>query len=131
MARRPTPRSRHAGLSLVEVVVAVAVLGVGILALAGATNAVARLAREHRASADAALVAGSRVERERALAGAAEPCPRAPGHAGASGGRREEWSPVAGDPRLLRVVVRSPPPGARADTLVAHLPCPGEHPPAP
>jgi prepilin-type N-terminal cleavage/methylation domain-containing protein len=109
------------GFSLVEVVVAVVVLAVGILALAGTSGAIARMAGLGRHASASAFVAAERLERLRAA-----PCPPGGAAGSASAGRYlERWSVTPDGPgRLLRVIV-SYDDGrrARADTYETRTTC--------
>src|SRR5437762_2273752 len=84
-------RRRRRGFALAEVVVALAMLAVGLLALAGSTAALLRADSAARATAGAAGLIADRVERVTAAA------------CGAAGGTRldrayeERWQTVAAD----------------------------------
>ena len=109
------------GSSLAEVVVAVVLLAVGILALTGTSGAIARMSGLGRHASASAMLAASRLERLRA-----EPCPPGAAAGSAAAGRfREEWSSLpAGAARALRVIV-SYDDGrrARADTYETRSRC--------
>ncbi len=105
-------RTRH-GTSLVELIVALTLLGVGALALAGTGALALRLSAEARRQASAARLAHSRIERLRSAC-----APAAAGAATSPEGIEERWSVAADGP--LRVIVDSlvVPAHRGADTLV-------------
>jgi prepilin-type N-terminal cleavage/methylation domain-containing protein len=117
-----------AGLTLVEVTVAVVILGVGISALAGSFALVTRMIGRGRVQSRAALLAASRMEQLRLAAGST---PRCISVAFADGGplstqsvtERWELGP-AGAVRQVRVIVSYPVPGgAHVDTLQTRIDC--------
>ena len=109
------------GSSLVEVVVAVVIFGVGVLALTGTSGAVARMTGLGRHASASAILASSRLERLRAA-----PCPPGATAGSASAGQYgEQWTATpAGIGRVLRVIV-SYDDGrrARADTYETRSKC--------
>lgn len=117
------------GLTLVEVMVAVVILGVGISALAGSFALVTRMIGRGRVQSRAALLAASRMEQLRLAAGST--APRCISVAFADGGplstqsvtERWELGP-AGAVRQVRVIVSYPVPGgAHVDTLETRIDC--------
>jgi Tfp pilus assembly protein PilV len=109
------------GSSLVEVVVAVVLFSVGILALTGTSGAVARMTGLGRHASASATLGSSRLERLRAA-----PClPSATTGSASTGRFREQWTATpAGAGRELRVIV-SYDDGrrARADTYETRAMC--------
>lgn len=109
------------GSSLVEVVVAVVLLSVGILALTGTSGAIARMTGLGRHASASAILASSRLERLRAA-----PClPGVTAGSAPAGRFREQWTATpAGTGRALRVIV-SYDDGrrARADTYETRSKC--------
>jgi prepilin-type N-terminal cleavage/methylation domain-containing protein len=112
---------RTLGFTLVEVVVAVVVLAVGLLALAGTSGAIARMAGLARQAGASAVLAESRLERLRAA-----PCAiGAVAGSAFAGAYREQWTAAPdGAGRALRVIV-SYEDGrrARADTYETRSTC--------
>ena len=99
----------RSGFTLTEVLIAVVVLGVGILALAGAFGGAARMIGRGKVETRAAQVASRRME---ALRLAAASPPRCTATAFSSGGPAihdgvtESWVvPVTGRLRMVRVTV--------------------------
>ena len=97
------------GLTLVEVLVAIVVLGIGIMALAGGSSMVTRMIGRGKVETRAAQVASRRME---ALRLAAASPPRCTATAFSSGGPAihdgvtESWVvPVTGRLRMVRVTV--------------------------
>jgi prepilin-type N-terminal cleavage/methylation domain-containing protein len=97
------------GLTLVEVLVAIVVLGIGIVALTGGSSMVTRMIGRGKVETRAAQVASRRME---ALRLAAANSPRCTAAAFSSGGPAihdgvtESWVvPAAGRLRLVRVTV--------------------------
>ena len=89
--RRQTMRKaahRRAGVTIIEVIVAVMVLTIGVLGLAGSAAIVTRMMGSAEIQSDAASVAASRFETLRGTR-----CPVASGSA-SSGGIAERWSAV-------------------------------------
>jgi Tfp pilus assembly protein PilV len=109
------------GSSLVEVIAAVVVLAVGILALTGTSGAIARMTGMGRRASASAALASSRFDRLRAA-----PClPGALAGSASVARYREQWTATpAGSARLLRVIV-SYDDGrrARADTYETRSRC--------
>jgi prepilin-type N-terminal cleavage/methylation domain-containing protein len=98
------------GLTLVEVLVAIVVLGIGIVALAGGSSMVTRMIARGKVETHAAQMASRRMEALRLAAGSSSP--RCTAAAFASGGPAihdgitESWVvPTAGKLRLVRVTV--------------------------
>lgn len=115
------------GFTLLEVMLALLVLTVGLLALAGTLGPTARMSGEGRARGRIAVVLESRLDRMRAQLLLAAPACVAPG----SGTLRhpdgvvESWSATlrAG---LIEVQAQAQLPGRtrKPDSLVSRLPCP-------
>ena len=95
------------GFSLIEVVVAMVILTVGVLALAASAGAISRLSAEGGRSSEAATVASSRLERLRATT-----CANMVSGSATSGPISEVW----------RVTTPSAAPFAREITLVVSYP---------
>jgi prepilin-type N-terminal cleavage/methylation domain-containing protein len=98
------------GLTLIEVLIAIVVLGVGILALTGGSSMVTRMIGHGKVETRAAQVASRRMEVLRLAAAASSP--RCTAAAFSSGGPAihdgvsESWVvPAAGRLRLVRVTV--------------------------
>lgn len=79
-------RQRRAGFTIVEVVVAVMILSVGVLGLAGAAAIVTRMMGASEMQSDASTVAAARFETLRGTR-----CPLASGSA-SSAGINERWT---------------------------------------
>jgi len=98
------------GFTLVEVLVAILVLGVGVLALVGTSAGVTRMIGRGKVETRAAQAASSRMEMLRLAASASSPPCSGPGFASGgpvlSGGMAESWRvPPAGRVRQVRVTV--------------------------
>jgi prepilin-type N-terminal cleavage/methylation domain-containing protein len=98
------------GLTLIEVLIALVVLGVGILALSGSSSLVTRMIGRGKVETQAALAASRRVEMLRAAAGSTVPRCAAPSFASGGpvidGGLRESWSVSSTSKvRSVRVVI--------------------------
>lgn len=98
------------GLTLIEVLVAIVVLGIGIVALAGGSSMITRMIGRGKLETHAAHVASRRMEALRLAA--ASSSPRCTDAAFASGGPAihdgitESWVvPAAGKLRMVRVTV--------------------------
>jgi len=117
------------GLTLVEVMVAVVIVGIGIGALAGSSALVTRMIGRGRIQSRAAQVAASRMEQLRHEAGST--APRCTSVAFGDGGPlstqgvTERWEVgSAGAIRQVRVIVSFPiPGGTHADTLQTRIDC--------
>jgi prepilin-type N-terminal cleavage/methylation domain-containing protein len=94
----------RSGISLLEVMVAVTVLGVGLLALAAATASFTRFDRDAAWEARAAAIAHDRLERLAASCVAASGTATAPGLV-------ERWRSVGTGPTALASVTVATPPG--------------------
>lgn len=118
MRRRPL--HPEAGFTLVEVIVALVLLTIGVLGLAGVARSVTRLTSESLRLTTATALAGARVEQLRAGR-----CAGATSGSAATGAYTEEWSSGAGGAaRAVRVSVTYPaPPRLRTRTLVAVIAC--------
>jgi prepilin-type N-terminal cleavage/methylation domain-containing protein len=98
------------GVTLVEVLIAITVLGMGILALTGSSALVTRMIGRGKVETEAALRAARRVEMLRARAGSTTPRCLAPDFAGGgpvnSDALSESWTvSVSGPLRTVRVSV--------------------------
>jgi len=116
------------GISLIEVVVALLLLAVGVLAYAGSAALVTRLTAQGRAETVAARIATSRVEHLVDWARATSPTcldPRLAAGSARYGVFRERWQATgSGSARSLQVVVEYPRPRGRgADTTLGLLGC--------
>jgi prepilin-type N-terminal cleavage/methylation domain-containing protein len=117
------------GLSLVEVIVALVILGVGVGALAGSFALVTRMVGRGAMQSRAAQLAASRLERLRLVASST--VPRCIAVAFANGGPlssqavTERWEVGSGGPiRQVGVIVSYPiPGGTHAETLYTRLDC--------
>jgi type IV pilus modification protein PilV len=118
MRRRPP--HPHEGFTLVEVIVALVLLTIGVLGLAGVARSVTRLTTESLRLTTAAVLAGSRVEQLRAGG-----CVGALSGTAVTGAYAESWSASgAGAARAVRVTVTYPaPPGLRMRALAAVIAC--------
>jgi prepilin-type N-terminal cleavage/methylation domain-containing protein len=108
------------GVTLIELIVAVTVLAVGVLAVAGSAPPLARLVRWGGVRAAAAEAAGAAIETARGAG-----CDAGAGGASAGHGMRLSWS-LAGSGELRQMTVVATYPwgsGARSDTFVAAIPC--------
>jgi prepilin-type N-terminal cleavage/methylation domain-containing protein len=122
-------RQSSSGFTLVEVLVALVVLGIGILALTGSSSLVTRMIGEGKVETQAALAASGRLERLRLAAGATVPrCTSADFTSGgpiSEGRLTQSWTvEPAGSLRRVRVTVtyltiR----GNRSATLESAIPC--------
>ena len=102
-------RSRS-GLTLVEVLIAVVVLAIGLVALAGGSGLVTRMIGRGKVETRAALAASRRMEAIRLAAYSTTPRCTAPAFASGGpvidGGVSESWVvPQAGQVRRVRVTV--------------------------
>jgi prepilin-type N-terminal cleavage/methylation domain-containing protein len=98
------------GFTLIEILVAVLVLGVGIIALVGSSAGVTRMIGRGKIETRAAQAASSRMETLRLAASAGAPRCSDPGFASGgpvlAGGMTESWLvPLAGKVRKVRVTV--------------------------
>ena len=115
------------GFTLIEVLIALALLGTGILSLAGSVTIVTRLVDGGGAATRAAFVALARIEAVRGVLAAGTTCP-GPGTSGGptqATGVTESWAASAG-PSSLTVVVEVVRWNGRrqsTDTLGTVVPC--------
>lgn len=117
------------GFTVAEVLVAVAVLSVGILALAGSAALTSRMVGRGRHATSAGLAAATRIERLRHIAFSTEPsCSsvewRSDSTVGA--GFSESWEILdrAGPVRRVLLVLRSRhPTGPRSDSVLTAILC--------
>ena len=103
-------RHSSTGMTLVEVLIALIVLGIGIVALAGSSSMVTRMIGRGKAETHAALAASRRMETLRSAARSTTPRCTAPSFASGGptlvDGARESWVvPSAGALRRVRVTV--------------------------
>jgi prepilin-type N-terminal cleavage/methylation domain-containing protein len=121
-------RAASSGFTLLEVLIALLLVTVGLLGLAGTLGPIAALAGEGRAHGRAALALASRADSLRAVLRAGAPACIAPpaGTWQRSDGLLEQWSAVdMGGVIEVRIVAAVP--ALRhgvPDTLVTRLPCP-------
>ena len=122
--RRSSP-----GFTLIEVLVALIVLGVGVLALTGSSSLVTRMIGRGKVETQAALAASRRLEALRLAAAATDPrCTSAEFSSGgpvSQGRLTESWSvsPI-GSPRRVRVTVTYlTVRGSRSAVLESAIPC--------
>ncbi len=109
------------GFTITEVVVAVVVLGVGLVALAASSGLAARLMNLGELEARAAIAAGEHLDLL-----ASVPCVQITAGAAQHGRLLVEWSvesALGGATRSVTILVHDPT-GLRADTLVAQRLCP-------
>ncbi len=117
------------GFTVVEALLAMVVLSVGLLALAGSAALTTRMLGRGAGATRAALAAAGRIERLRVIAHSTIPtCTSADWRGGSEGGAglTEAWElPVAAGPaRLARIVLYSRhPAGTSVDTVVAGFLC--------
>jgi prepilin-type N-terminal cleavage/methylation domain-containing protein len=117
------------GFTLIEVLVAVLVLGVGIIALVGTSAGVTRMIGRGKIETRAAQAASSRMETLRLAAAATSPRCSDPGFASGgpvlTGGMAESWIvPPTGTVRRIRVIVTYlTPRGTREAALETALTC--------
>jgi prepilin-type N-terminal cleavage/methylation domain-containing protein len=119
----------RSGFTLVEVLIAVVVLGIGVVALAGSSATVTRMVGRGKQETRAAQVAARRIETLR-LAGLST-SPRCTAGTFANGGPQvtdgitESWIvPAAGDLRTISVTVTHPTvKGTHTDVLTTTIEC--------
>ncbi len=123
-------RPREQGFTLIEIMIALVLLVVGVMALAGSSAMVTRMIGQGRASTLVGQLAGSRAEWLRQLAASTSPaCGSAMLRSGSSnsGGVAEEWTVLgaAGEPlREARLTYAyRVPRGIRSDTVSLTLLC--------
>jgi prepilin-type N-terminal cleavage/methylation domain-containing protein len=107
---RAAIKDSRAGLTLIEILLAIVVLGVGIVALAGGSSMVTRMIGRGKVETVAAQVASRRIEILRLAAAATSPRCTAPAFAGGGpdfhDGVSESWVvPSQGKLRMVRVTV--------------------------
>lgn len=116
-------RYTERGFSLIEILVALTILSVGLLGLAGASATVTRLLGDGRWSTVASSHASERIELLRAAAGDSASCGSlSAGSATLPGGLLERWTISPGVHSVVAEVIIS---GrrTRVDTLSAVIPC--------
>ena len=119
------PRRVLSGFTLVEMMVALVVLGLGITLLAGVAARSTRLIHRGRKDLAAAVTMTDRLERLRASVLAAGCGTAAGGTAVLPGGRREVWAVFrqAGSARLVDSIVPSGADSDAAAVLGTTVPC--------
>jgi hypothetical protein len=116
-------------LTIAEVMVAVVVLTVGVLALVGSAALTSRMLGRGHHSTRAGQVAAARIERLRQIAfSTVPPCTGAEWRSDSAGGPglTENWQILdpAGPARRVRIILRSRhPTGFSSDTVVAGVLC--------
>jgi prepilin-type N-terminal cleavage/methylation domain-containing protein len=121
-------RSFQAGFTLVEVVLALLMLAVGILALVGSSAMVTRMIGQGRRATLVSQVGAARIEWLRQLAGSTTPAcahPRLTAGSAVTTGIREAWT-VAGSGNAREVMLAleyNSPHGPAGDTSRAVLLC--------
>jgi prepilin-type N-terminal cleavage/methylation domain-containing protein len=124
-------RTPRGGFTIIEVLIAVVVLGAGVLALASSSAAVSRIIGRGRTATISAQVAQEQMERLRSYATATNPkCGSSRFRSSAGVEQRQgvglTWVvPTTGDSRLVQVLVtyRVPPARTRTDTLRTRILC--------
>ncbi len=119
------------GFTLVELLVAITVLSVGILALAASSGSITRSLTGSRNATAAAQLAARRVDMLRAAAASTRPRCAAPSFAGSAaavltGVVTETWTvPTTGQLRDVRVIVSYPRGGGKTavDTVASLIAC--------
>lgn len=116
------------GFTIAEAVVALLLLGVGVVAVAGGAGAAERMLDQGRRRDAAALLASGRLDRLRSAADGTRPrCAGAAFSAGTAvtDGVRETWSVApTGSARMVRDVVEYPGPGGTVhDTISTIIRC--------
>ena len=114
------------GFTLVETLVAIVVLGLGVLPMAGVAMLSTRLLIQGKSATLATTITVSRIEDLRRAAGRAPACAAVTsGSIGHSGGVMEDWSVSGGgNLRTVQVVVTYPVPGrARSASTVTQPRC--------
>lgn len=115
------------GFTVVEVLVAVTVISIGLLALAGSSAAVARMLAGSRQATLAVQAAERRLEELRRQAHAAAPACLAPASGSVTGtdGIEEQWAVLTGSgTAVLRVIVtHHTSRGDVTDTLATAVAC--------
>jgi len=117
---------RRDGFTLLEVLLALLIITIGVLALAGALGPITRLAAEGRERGRIALALESRIEWLRAEAGRGQPCRSlASGTARRPDGVVESWSTTVHG-RSVEILTTAWVAGRRRspDTVLTRLPCP-------
>ena len=123
----------EAGFTIIEVIVAMVILGVGVVALAGSSATVSRMVGRGKTSTLAAQVASEQLEKLRVAAASTSPMCTATG-AGqfvssaapvARQGMNVSWVvPVGGQERVVKVIVQyGTPRRLRSDTMITLVQC--------
>lgn len=121
-------RTRRAGFTVIEVLIAVVVLGIGVVALVGSSATTTRMIGRGRTATVAVQAATQRMEILRATAYRTNPdCTALAGGVDSTSTRGvvTSWTvATAGNLRVLRVISSYRVPGrTRADTLVTQVRC--------
>jgi type IV pilus assembly protein PilV len=121
-------RRSEGGFTIVEVMVAMIVLSIGVVALVGSAGKVNRMIGRGKWSTFASQVAQHRLDRLRALAASTgTPCTAAgfASNSVVSQKITETWQvPASGTSRLVRVIVSYPVPGGtKSDTVSTRISC--------
>ena len=106
----PSRSPRSPGFTLIEVLIAIVVLSIGVLALTGTSATVNRMIGRGRVETHAAFLASRRVDQLRLAAASTSPRCQAPGFASGGpsweDGLRQTWTVApAGKVRRVRVTV--------------------------
>lgn len=123
--------SNQRGFTLIEVLVAVVVLSIGLLALGGATGRTTRTLYGSRLATVGSQVAAQRLDKLRAAAASTFPRCTAPAFSSSSSsvttyGVTETWVvPASGSPRVVRSIVAYPIGAGRTktDTAATSITC--------
>jgi prepilin-type N-terminal cleavage/methylation domain-containing protein len=116
-------RNAERGISLIEILVALTILSIGLLALAGTSANVTRMIGQGRWNTAVMGFAEGRVDMLRAAARDSASCGSIiSGSASLPGGLTEHWNVSAGI-RSVAIAVIVTGRGARADTISTVVPC--------
>lgn len=118
----------RSGFTITEVMIAVVILGIGVLALAGGSAAATRMVAQGQRTTNATAVAAARLERLRRAANGTNPRCTATAFASGSGttnGVTEAWTvPTSGIARtVFDVITYKKYNGTITDTLVTIVSC--------
>jgi prepilin-type N-terminal cleavage/methylation domain-containing protein len=126
-----SPRGDRRGFTVIELVVAVVILTVGLLALAAGTAIITRTLANSRRATEAVQLAARRIDNLRAAAASTTPRCTAPTFTSSPGpivtqGITQTWVvPPNGALRVVRAIVTYPVGRGRTktDTLATNIPC--------